>query len=127
MTIFSGGKTGAGYPVDEPHAPAPMGVVDDALTFLETYFPGMRASFNGRSWLDSWVDDPWAKGSYAAFLPGQWTAFFGYMGLPQDNVHFAGEHTSTYSQGYLNGGVETGLRAARKVIHATGRRTRSPA
>ena len=75
-----------------------------------------------RSWLDSWVDDPWVKGSYAAFLPGQWTSFFGYMGRPQGNVHFAGEHTSTYSQGYLNGGVETGLRAAREVIHATGRR-----
>jgi len=125
LTIFSGGKTGAGYPVDEAHAPAPVGVVDDALTFLDTYFPGMRASFNGRSWLDSWVDDPWVKGSYAAFLPGQWTGFFGYMGLPQGNVHFAGEHTSTYSQGYLNGGVETGLRAAREVIHATGRRARS--
>ncbi len=82
----------------------------------------MRDSFNGRSWLDSWVDDPWVKGSYAAFLPGQWTSFFGYMGRREGNVHFAGEHTSTYSQGYLNGGVETGLRAAREVIHATGRR-----
>ncbi|MGZ5213950.1 MAG: flavin monoamine oxidase family protein [Actinomycetota bacterium] len=124
LTIYTGGKTGAGYPTDEPHAPAPAGVVDDALTFLDTYLPGMRDSFNGRSWLDSWVDDPWVKGSYAAFLPGQWTSFFGYMGLPQGNVHFAGEHTSTYSQGYLNGGVETGLRAAREVIHATGRRAR---
>ena len=43
--------------MDEPHAPAPAGVVDDALTFLDTYLPGMRDSFNGRSWLDSWVDD----------------------------------------------------------------------
>ena len=80
LTIYTGGKTGAGYPTDEPHAPAPAGVVDDALTFLDTYLPGMRDSFNGRSWLDSWVDDPWVKGSYAAFLPGQWTSFFGYMG-----------------------------------------------
>lgn len=126
LTIYTGGKTGAGYPTDDPHAPAPAGVVGDALAFLDTYLPGMRDSFNGRSWLDSWVDDPWVKGSYAAFLPGQWTSFFGYMGLPQGNVHFAGEHTSTYSQGYLNGGVETGLRAAREVIHATGRRARPP-
>ncbi|MEO8424457.1 MAG: FAD-dependent oxidoreductase [Actinomycetota bacterium] len=125
LTIYTGGKTAAGYPTDVPHAPAPAGVVDDALTFLDTYLPGMRASFNGRSWLDSWVDDPWVKGSYAAFLPGQWTSFFGYMGRPQGNVHFAGEHTSTYSQGYLNGGVETGLRAAREVIQATGRRAGS--
>jgi monoamine oxidase len=46
------------------------------------------------------------------------------MGRPEGNVHFAGEHTSTYSQGYLNGGVETGLRAAREIVHATGRRAR---
>ena len=124
LTIYTGGKTGAGYPTDDPHAVAPAGVVDDALTFLDTYLPGMRDSFNGRSWLDSWVDDPWVKGSYAAFLPGQWTSFFGYMGRREGHVHFAGEHTSTYSQGYLNGGVETGLRAAREVIRATGRRAR---
>ncbi len=121
LTIFTGGKTGASYPTDVPHGPAPQAVVDDALVFLDTWVPGTRPSFNGRSWLDSWVDDPWVKGSYAAFLPGQWTSFFGYMGEPQGNVHFAGEHTSTYSQGYLNGGVETGLRAAREVIRATGR------
>ena len=121
LTIYTGGSTGAGYPADDPHAVAPSGVVDDALTFLDTYLPGIRASYNGRSWLDSWVDDPWVKGSYAAFLPGQWTSFFGYMGRREGNVHFAGEHTSTYSQGYLNGGVETGLRAAREVISADDR------
>jgi monoamine oxidase len=82
LTIYTGGKTGAAYPTDEPHAQPPPGVVDDALTFLDTYLPGMRDSFNGRSWLDSWVDDSWVKGSYAAFLPGQWTSFFGYMGRP---------------------------------------------
>ena len=54
----------------------------------------------------------------------KWTSLFGYMGRPEGNVHFAGEHTSTNSQGYLNGGVETGLRAAREVIHATGRGVR---
>lgn len=123
LTIYTGGKTGAGYPVDDPHAVAPASVVDDALGFLDAYLPGIGAAYNGRAWLDSWVDDPWAKGSYAAFLPGQWTSFFGYMGRPEANVHFAGEHTSTYSQGYLNGGVETGLRAAREILHATGRPT----
>ena len=88
LTIYTGGKTGAGYPTDDPHAVAPAGVVDDALTFLDTYLPGMRDSFNGRSWLDSWVDDPWVKGSYAAFLPGQWTSFFGYMGRPRGQRPF---------------------------------------
>ncbi len=123
LTIYSGGKTGAGYPVDEAHAIAPTQVVDQALGFLDAWLPGIGAAFNGRSWLDSWIDDPWVKGSYAAFLPGQWTSLFGYLGRSGRNVHFAGEHTSTYSQGYLNGGVETGLRAAREILHAAGRST----
>ena len=32
----------------------------------------------------------------------------------------AGEHTSTHSQGYLNGGGESGERAAREVLAARG-------
>jgi monoamine oxidase len=83
--------------------------------------PGAAAAYAGGAWLDAWVDDPWVRGSYAAFLPGQWTSYFGYLGRPSGNVHFAGEHTSTYSQGYLNGGVESGLRAAREVLRAGGR------
>jgi monoamine oxidase len=34
------------------------------------------------------------------------------------NCHFAGEHTSIDFQGYLNGAVETGQRAANEVIAA---------
>jgi monoamine oxidase len=121
FTMFTGGRTGAGYPTDVPHAPAPSAVVDDALGFLDRWLPGIRASFNGDAWLDSWVDDPWVKGSYAAFLPGQWTDFWGYLGRREGSVHFAGEHTSTYAQGYLDGGVETGQRAAREILQAIGR------
>ena len=61
---------------------------------------------------------PWVKGSYAGFLPGQYTKYWGYLKKQEDGVHFAGEHTSTHSQGYLNGGVESGDRAAREVLHA---------
>ncbi|WP_408641693.1 FAD-dependent oxidoreductase [Solicola gregarius] len=78
----------------------------------------MADAYNGRSWLDSWVDDPWVRGSYAAFLPGQYTRYWGYLGKAECGVHFAGEHTSTHSQGYLNGGVESGERAAREVLTA---------
>lgn len=82
--------------------------------------PGVTQASNGRSWLDSWVDDPWVGGSYAAFMPGQMTRFFGAMSRPQGPVHLAGEQTSTYSQGFLNGGVESGSRAAAEVLEALG-------
>jgi monoamine oxidase len=64
--------------------------------------------------LDSWVDDPWVHDSYAGFAPGQYTDFWGFLEQPEGNALFAGEHTSTHSQGHLNGGVETGERAARQ-------------
>jgi monoamine oxidase len=121
LTVYSGGARGASYPATVPHGPAPGSVVDEALGFLDRWMPGSAAAYGGDAWLDSWVDDPWVRGSYAAFLPGQWTAYFGYLGRPAGNVHFAGEHTSTYSQGYLNGGVESGLRAAREVLRDAGR------
>jgi monoamine oxidase len=121
LTIFTGGVRGASYPATEPHGPAPASVVDEALGFLDAWLPGAAGAYAGGAWLDSWVDDPWVRGSYAAFLPGQWTSYVGYLGRPSGNVHFAGEHTSTYSQGYLNGGVESGLRAAREVLRAAGR------
>ena len=42
--------------------------------------------------------------------------------LRRGKVHFAGEHTSQDFQGSLNGGIETGERAAREILadHKTG-------
>jgi monoamine oxidase len=37
-------------------------------------------------------------------------------------VHFAGEHTSREWQGFLNGAVESGQRAAREVLRAARRK-----
>jgi monoamine oxidase len=38
------------------------------------------------------------------------------------HVYFAGEHTSLESQGYLNGAVESGQRAAGEVLASLGAR-----
>jgi monoamine oxidase len=123
LTAFPGGKLGAGYGPAQPHAPAPRGVVDETLAAIEEAVPGTSARFNGRAWLDEWASDPWVEGSYAAFAPGQYTRFYGAMGRPEGSVHFAGEHTSTLSQGYLDGGVRTGARAAVEILDAIGVRT----
>jgi monoamine oxidase len=64
---------------------------------------------------------PLARGSYAAFLPGQYTRYYGYVGKAEGPVHFAGEHTATANQGFLEGAIETGERAADEVLAATGR------
>lgn len=119
ITIWRGGRSGAHYPTGVAHQWAPEHIVNANLAAFERGVPGITEAFNGRSWLDAWVNDPWTRGSYAAFLPGQYTRYWGYLGKAERGVHFAGEHTSTYSQGYLNGGVESGERAAREVLAAS--------
>ena len=119
LTIYrAGGPAGAAYRAARAHDRAPRAAVAQVLGFLDRWLPGARAAYNGHSWLDCWADDPWAQGSYAALRPGQWTRYWGELGRAEGAVHFAGEHTSTYSQGYLDGAVESGERAAREVLHA---------
>jgi monoamine oxidase len=49
---------------------------------------------------------------------GQYTKFSGAEREASGNCHFAGEHTSIDFQGYLNGAVETGERAAGEILAA---------
>ena len=63
----------------------------------------------------SWEDDPWARGGYAYFDPAFNPAIREWLARPFRRVFFAGEHTSIKGQGYMNGAVESGLRAAEEV------------
>jgi monoamine oxidase len=116
ITVYSGGAVGAGYSAPRAHGPAPERVVRRTLAALERVVPGLRREFNGRAWLDDWTADRWAKGSYAAFLPGQYTRFGSAIARPEGRLHFAGEHTSDAYQGFLEGAVRSGERCAREVL-----------
>jgi monoamine oxidase len=59
-----------------------------------------------------WEDDPWAKGGYAVFTPGFDPAWRRWLAAPAGRILFAGEHTSLESQGYINGAILSGQRAA---------------
>jgi monoamine oxidase len=63
----------------------------------------------------SWEDDPWARGGYAYFHREFNPAIREWLARPFERVFFAGEHTSLKWQGYMNGAVESGLRAAEEV------------
>jgi len=62
----------------------------------------------------SWQNDPWSRGAYSKFLPGQITAWLPEISRPEGRIHFAGEHTSIYS-GSMEGAVESGARAAKEI------------
>ena len=63
----------------------------------------------------SWESDPWSRGGYAYFHPGFDPRLRGWLPRPFGRVLFAGEHTSERWQGYMNGAVQSGHRAAVEV------------
>ena len=94
----------------------------DALADLSRAAPSAPALWNGRVIRNAWDRYPWSLGSYALIKPGQYTSFWGVEAEPAGNVFFAGEHTSADWQGYLNGAVESGQRAAGEVLASLGAR-----
>ncbi len=85
------------------------------LDRIEPIFPGTRAAFTGASYEDHWARDPWVKGAYSFYKVGQYPNYGG-TAAAQGRVHFAGEHTSINNQGFLDGAVETGVRAAKQIF-----------
>jgi monoamine oxidase len=64
----------------------------------------------------TWEDDPFARGGYAYLDPGFDPAWRAQLSRRAGRLVFAGEHTSEEWQGYMNGAVESGLRAAKEII-----------
>ena len=84
---------------------------------LEAIWPGTQAAFSGQAARMHWPTFPYALGSYTCYRPGQW-AYWSYEGAREGNIHFCGEHCSLDFQGWLEGAVESGQRAANEVVRS---------
>lgn len=62
-----------------------------------------------------WEHDAWARGGYAFFDPAYDPGLRQWLPRPFGRIAFAGEHTSFRWQGYMNGAVESGCRAAAEI------------
>jgi monoamine oxidase len=113
LVDYTGGKIGASFGSGTPSSRAKQ-----FLGQIEPLLPGATANWNGNAVIDYWQGYPWSKGSYSYWKVGQYTAFVGIERVEQNGCHFAGEHTSIDFQGYLQGGVETGQRAANEIVAA---------
>jgi monoamine oxidase len=60
----------------------------------------------------SWEKDRWSGGGYAVFTTRFDPELREHLARPAGRVVFAGEHTSRQWQGFMNGAVESGRRAA---------------
>ena len=64
----------------------------------------------------NWSDDVWTRGCYAGFMPpGVWTDFGAALREPVRLIHWAGTETSEIFNGYMDGAVRSGERAAAEV------------
>ena len=94
---------------------------------LEGFVPGAAHARSGRFVRSRWSRDPFARGAYTNFRPGQLTGFGEFLYIESDdpderqdvhvgNLVFAGEHLSDAYSGYMNGAAETGRLAAQVVL-----------
>jgi monoamine oxidase len=113
LVDYTGGRIG-----DAMGAGTPQQRATKFLSQLEPVLPGISAKHNGRVARFHWASHPWSRGSYSCYRVGQYTAFGGAESEVEGACHFAGEHTTQDYQGYLNGAVVTGARAASEVVAA---------
>lgn len=63
-----------------------------------------------------WAEEQWIRGGYGAhFGPGTWTSYGRLLREPEGRVHWAGTETSPVWNGYMDGAVRSGERAATEV------------
>ncbi len=99
---------------------APM---DDAerthliLAQVERAMPGAEAAFTGRSICVCWDEEPYTRGDYCWFEPGQMAKMQPHLARPCGRIHFCGDHTSALP-GWIQGALESGVRAAAEVAAA---------
>ncbi|MGH2983267.1 MAG: flavin monoamine oxidase family protein [Solirubrobacterales bacterium] len=115
LVDYTGGDIGKSFTGDpEFHAEK---FLEQIASDANPVLPGLGDHYKiGSATLDYWTGNPWTKGSYSYWKVGQYTKFAGVERRQEGAVHFCGEHTSIDFQGYLNGAVETGERAANEVI-----------
>lgn len=116
ITDYTGGRLGARL--------TPQRVSPELSNFLDDFdrvYPGAKAAYvPGRVHIEHWLSNPLALGSYTCNQPGYFTTICDNEGRPTGNLHFAGEHTSSFYewQGFMEGAAESGQRAADEVVRA---------
>jgi monoamine oxidase len=93
---------------------------DACLTQLATFF-GNQALDPIEVVTFAWAEEQWNRGCPVAVLgPGTLGDFAAALREPVDRIHWAGTETSTFWNGYMDGAVRSGERAAAEVLSALG-------
>jgi monoamine oxidase len=64
----------------------------------------------------NWSEEPWTRGCYVGYMPpGVWSDYGPALREPVGAIHWAGTETSETFNGYMDGAVRSGERAAAEV------------
>jgi len=70
----------------------------------------------------SWAEEEYTRGCYAGYMPpGVWSMYGPALRTPIGRIHWAGTETATVWNGYMEGAVQSGERAAAEILAALGK------
>jgi len=109
LTAYTGGEPGAKLSAlsDEERMRVAVGEI-------EKIFPGSSDLIEHTETV-AWLNEPFTRASYMALAPGEVVKHWQTLFEPAGRLFFAGEH-ATAIQGYMEGAVESGQRAAGMII-----------
>ena len=79
---------------------------------IEDLLPGARVEEVGGH---DWVRDPFARETWATYSPGTWLRWVPALERMEGRIAFAGSDIARGWGSYMDGAIETGLRAAREI------------
>jgi len=107
---FHGGHSWRQYAND------PVGRRQGALNdFAQAFGPGCLSPID--YFEQDWTSEQWSRGGPVSVVaPGVVTEFLPNLIVPFGRVHWAGTETATYWNGYMDGAISSGQRAAAEVL-----------
>ena len=111
LTAYTGGGPGAKLSAlsDEER-------ITLAVEVIEKIFPGSSNLIENTATI-AWLNEPFTRASYMALAPNEVTAHWKTLFEPAGRLFFAGEH-ATAIQGFMEGAVESGQRAAGMIVRS---------
>jgi monoamine oxidase len=89
--------------------------MDVACASFDAIVPGLADALEGGI-TKCWGSDPYARGAWAWYAPGQMRTLYPHVATPEARIHFAGEHTgSPRLHGTMQGALESGRRVAEEI------------
>jgi monoamine oxidase len=109
LTAYTGGGPGAKLSAisDEER-------IEAAVSEIEKIFPGSSELIENVATM-AWLNEPFTRASYMALAPGDVLKHWKTLFEPAGRLFFAGEHASPI-QGFMEGAVESGQRAAATIL-----------